>query len=257
MPISLTPLSATVAVIPLVLGMIYFLRTGIAEYGVFKATTKTEDRQGFYRRWTFRSFLIFSVVTIGLLTVFGRIDALFILPDEFVPLAEQLATVFADENEVLDPNFVWIILFAMAASAILSPSLITYLSRGKAEAFIAGDVLPLLPRNREEKSWAAAISANAGLGEELFFRLLLPLLFTYVFGNVLLAFVAAAIVFGVIHSYQGWVGVLATTVLGALLMLIYLGTENLWVVIAVHAAIDLNGLILQPYLKLLVERHLT
>ncbi len=87
--------------------------------------------------------------------------------------------------------------------------------------------------------------------------MLLPLLSTYVFGNVLLASVAASIFCGVIHSYQGWVGALATTVLGALLTLIYLGTGNLWVVIAVHVAIDLNGLILQLYLKSLAERCVT
>jgi membrane protease YdiL (CAAX protease family) len=75
---------------------------------------------------------------------------------------------------------------------------------------------------------------------------LLPLLIASATGSVLLAFVAATLVFGLIHLYQGWVGVLATTALGALLGLFYLVTESLLVAIAVHVLIDLNGLVVDP-----------
>ena len=79
---------------------------------------------------------------------------------------------------------------------------------------ILGDVEPLFPRNPDERRWTALIGANAGVGEELFFRLMLPLLITLVTGNASLAFAAAGLIFGLVHFYQGWVGILATTVAG-------------------------------------------
>ena len=71
-----------------------------------------------------------------------------------------------------------------------------------------------MPRNGAETVWTGLLSINAGIGEELFFRLALPLLIVLVTGNVIAAFAVAAIVFGLVHVYQGWVGVLATTFLG-------------------------------------------
>lgn len=46
--------------------------------------------------------------------------------------------------------------------------------------------------------------------------------------------------------YQGWLGVLATTVLGALFAALYLATESLLLPIVLHIAFDLRGLLLTP-----------
>ena len=111
-----------------------------------------------------------------------------------------------------------------------------------------GDFSALLPRNRAELAHAAALSINAGLTEELFFRLTLPLLFVLVIGNVWVAFALAAIVFGLAHLYQGLVGVVATTAVGVLLTAFYLASGSIWIAVLVHAAIDLVGLVLRPLL---------
>jgi membrane protease YdiL (CAAX protease family) len=86
------------------------------------------------------------------------------------------------------------------------------------------------------------------LSEELFFRLALPLLLVVLTGNAALAFVIATATFGLMHLYQGWAGVIATTLVGAVMSAIYLATGSIWIVIILHAAIDLNGLIVMPYL---------
>ena len=58
----------------------------------------------------------------------------------------------------------------------------------------------------------------------------------------------ATMLFGYAHRYQGWRGMAATTIVGSVLTMIYLVSGRLWVAMLVHAAIDLNGLVLRPML---------
>ena len=74
-------------------------------------------------------------------------------------------------------------------------------------------------------------------------------------GNVIAAFAVAAIVFGLVHVYQGWVGVLATTVLGGVFTGVYLLAGNLALPMALHAGFDLLGLVVRPTLTRLAERR--
>jgi membrane protease YdiL (CAAX protease family) len=113
----------------------------------------------------------------------------------------------------------------------------------------------LLPRNGAETLWTALMAVNAGVSEEVFFRLLLPLLLVLVFGSAVLAFAVAGIVFGLAHVYQGWVGVLATFVLGLVLAGLYLATGSLLAPIAVHVVIDLVGLVIRPTAARLAARR--
>ncbi|MBW8732872.1 MAG: CPBP family intramembrane metalloprotease, partial [Asticcacaulis sp.] len=106
----------------------------------------------------------------------------------------------------------------------------------------------LLPRTGRERFWAGLIALNAGLSEELFFRLALPLLLATVTGQPALAFWLAVVIFGLGHAYQGLFGVIATTIIGALLGLIYLYSGNLWLVVGIHAGIDLWSLVVMPLL---------
>jgi len=61
------------------------------------------------------------------------------------------------------------------------------------------------------------------------------------------------VVFGLAHLYQGWVGILATAVIGAALAALYLGSGALWLAMAVHAAFDLFGLVIRPGLTRLAS----
>jgi membrane protease YdiL (CAAX protease family) len=105
-----------------------------------------------------------------------------------------------------------------------------------------------MPRNAAESGWAALLSLNAGLSEELMFRLVLPLLLAGLLHHVLLAFVIATIAFGLMHLYQGVAGVLATTLLGAVFVCLYLWTGSLWITMATHAGLDVFALVLRPNL---------
>ena len=93
------------------------------------------------------------------------------------------------------------------------------------------------------------MSVAAGISEELAFRLFLPLLVALVTGNAFVAFGVAVAAFGAMHVYQGRAGVIATTLVGALMAAIYLMTGELWLAMVLHALIDLNSLVLRPALS--------
>lgn len=224
----------------------WFVRNDRAEYESFKALTRTEDRQRVLRRWIPRSFLLFSGASLAVLALIGRLGSLLRLPLEFAPLAAHV-------DHDLSAGFLPILIGAVIGGAILGAVVAALRQRrGKtAQPKILGDIEPMLPRSRDERRWTALLGAQAGLGEELFFRLMLPLLIVLVTGNAWLAFAAAGLIFGLVHFYQGWVGILATTVAGFGFAALYLASGAIWLAILLHAVVNLNSLWLRP---LLMER---
>jgi membrane protease YdiL (CAAX protease family) len=107
---------------------------------------------------------------------------------------------------------------------------------------------PAAMRGPSEWPGAVALSLAAGIGEELFFRLTLPLLVAMVTGSGLAGFAVGLVAFGASHRHQGWVGVLATGIVGVFLAGLYLLTGRLWLAMLVHVVIDLNALVLRPML---------
>lgn len=102
----------------------------------------------------------------------------------------------------------------------------------------------LLPRTRRERRVFAVVSVAAGLGEEIAYRgyaipMLAPLL------TVPGAAVLTSAVFGVLHGYQGLLGIFRTGIMGGLLAWGFLASGSLWPPIVAHTLIDLlAGLVL-------------
>ncbi|HUF13342.1 MAG TPA: type II CAAX endopeptidase family protein [Longimicrobiales bacterium] len=107
----------------------------------------------------------------------------------------------------------------------------------------------LLPRTAVERAVFVLLSLSAGAGEELAFRsFLIPALHA-ASGSRALAVVVSSLAFGMLHSYQGAVGVLRASVLGALLSAPLLATGSVYPSIAAHALYDLiAGLLLADWL---------
>ena len=101
----------------------------------------------------------------------------------------------------------------------------------------------LIPRARVEKGWFAFSAMTAGIAEELVFRgFALHLLSTvFPFLSPYILAVAAGILFGLAHSYQGARGVVKTTLIGGLFGLLYLGTDSLLLCILLHTLFDLSS----------------
>lgn len=231
----------------------WFLRNDLAEYEAFKALTRTEERQRVFRRWILKSFLLFGGTALAVLAILGRWDALLGMPEEFAPVANAVAARFASDEEGGSLGHGLLIGMAIAAvgGALIGGIVVRRRSgrEGSGRSQVAlGDIQPLFPRNRAERKWTALLAAN-GPGEELLFRLVVPLLLTQATGQALLSFAIAALVFGLVHLYQGWLGVLVTTLAGGAFTLLYLATGSIWIAALVHSLMNLNSLWLQPLLQ--------
>lgn len=96
----------------------------------------------------------------------------------------------------------------------------------------------LLPRGGREKGAFVMLCASAGFGEEMAFRgYAIPVL-AEATGSVWGAVAISSIAFGIVHAYQGAVGVLRSGILGVLLALPLVVTGSLWPAILAHGAID-------------------
>jgi uncharacterized protein len=239
----------------LCLGLVWrFVSKDSTEYAAFKVLTDTADRQRRYRVWIVKIFLFFTGTTLLLLALDRRLDSLTTLPVEFHSLYAWLQAL-VPKRQMVNRGFLAGFGLDVVGSIVGGIFLGKALARRKqaSGAPVAGDVEPLMPRNGAETVWATLLSLNAGLSEELFFRLLLPLLIANLFGSAVFAFSVAVILFGVAHLYQGVSGVIATTFLGLVLTGLYLWTGNLWIAVGAHALLDLFGLVVRPNLARMVR----
>jgi uncharacterized protein len=216
------------------------------EYQRFKRYRSTVRRQAMYAKWLRESFLVFG----------GLAGILLALVWQFIPL------VINDVNGwdwVLSAR-AWYAPFAWPATALLAfivvvlPVLLLFLARNQDDVTSIGDIQAMLPRNRTEVRLGALLSLNAGVVEELLFRLALPALIYGAFGNAFFALVVSALVFGALHAYQGAAGIIGTTLVGIFLLAIYLATGSILAAIVVHVLIDLRSFVFIPLIVLRVPK---
>jgi len=108
---------------------------------------------------------------------------------------------------------------------------------------------PAVAATPREAGASVMLAVAAGVGEELFFRLLVPLLGALVFGSGMLGCVLGWALFALAHRYQGRGGMAAVALVGAVLAWLYLATGMLWVVMALHALVDVNSLVVRPWVE--------
>ena len=138
-----------------------------------------------------------------------------------------------------------------ATSCATSNSVTHKSGLARSHPWATNDCRPIgvIPRTPAEIRWGAVLSINAGLTEEIFFRLLMPLTWYALTGNALVALLISVVLFGVVHAYQGVIGVIATLAVGLALTLVYLATQQIWLAMLVHALIDLRALVFLPLAK--------
>lgn len=228
----------------LLVALVLLTRRDLRQYALFKAAQTTEERQRFYLRWTVEGFAFMSGASVIALLLLGRLGALWQFPAELERSAEAVAAFTSDGNSSL--------LAGVAGGAVvglLTAIAITSKKRNE-RSIVVGDIEALIPRNRAEILRTLPLALNAGLSEEIFFRLALPLLFAEATGHPVLGCALAAVIFGLVHIYQGWAGVLATMLLGFVMTGVYLATGSLLLPIALHAALDCVHLVIRPALRL-------
>ncbi len=240
-------LAALVAAGMLAAFLVRAIRKDRREFSRFRRYRSTVRRQRMMRRW-----LIESAVT------FGAIGALLLIvvhpfAGAMLEQTQQLAPVAAVRDFTGSGLGIGMIIGALVGLTLLTIVGVRG-ARREGGVLVVGNIAALLPRNRPELGWGAALSRNAGVSEELLFRLALPALLVIVTGEPISAFLLAALVFGLLHAYQGPVGVIATTLVGLVFTAIYVVTGSIVVVMVLHALFDLRTLVIIPAAVYRVDR---
>lgn len=219
------------------------------QYQFFKKVKKTAERQRYYRSWIIESAVLFGgLAAVTLLVGWEYRSSILNGSDNLGTIAQFKSIFHADNSTVVG------FLIAMAVGAILS--MLLPLFTAKKTIPVLGDTAALLPGNNKELAYASILSVNAGVFEELFFRLALPILFYASYGSVEFAVIASVACFGLVHYYQGLVGIIVTMLFGAFMMSIYLSTGNILYPILLHILLDLRSLVLVPIINKHISRRM-
>jgi len=101
-----------------------------------------------------------------------------------------------------------------------------------------------VPIGSVEISGFALVSATAGICEELLYRGWLVSFLGAAFGSIWIGMVAAAVLFGFGHAYQGRQGIIGTGILGILFGAMFVLVRSLVPGQVIHAAVDVvNGIL--------------
>lgn len=96
----------------------------------------------------------------------------------------------------------------------------------------------MLPTNRREAAWfIGPVSFSAGICEELLYRAYL-IQWLDLAMPVWAALILSSLIFGLIHAYQGFPGVIRSSALGLVLGAIFIATGSVLVPILLHVIID-------------------
>ena len=225
------------------------IRKNRTEYQRFKRFERTRNRQRMMLTWLRDSFTLFGGSAAIVLLLAWPFVALLVREVNRGPIGSWWQSVLADNGDQVTGVALGIAL-ALAVGTVVAVALV----RRSDSVPTIGDIGALLPRNRPELVLGALLSVNAGIVEELLFRLALPALIFGATGSAAAAVSGGVLLFGALHFYQGWPGIVGATVIGGALMALYLATGSILVAIVVHVLIDLRSLVLIPVLVFGVHR---
>lgn len=237
----LTPWVLTAALMALVAVLVLrAIRRERHEYARFKRLRSTQRRQATLRKWVIQSLVVFGSSSIVLLALAWPFAGA--LLDEI-----NEWTWIQDARHAVTASLLWPLITAAALAALLVVSVLGLRAASKEQEIAAiGDVHALLPRNRAELRWGAALSVNAGVVEEALFRLAVPAALFGATGSALAAVVVSLVLFAVLHLYQGVPGMLGSLIAGVLFFAVYVASSSIVVAMIVHALFDLRSLVLIP-----------
>jgi len=231
------------------------VRKNRRDYSTFKRQRSSKRRRKTFRKWLRQSFLNFGGAAVVVLLLSWQFIAPFQEAVDAWPWVDGARQIFTDSGWI-GPAIVAALIALLVGGGVLGIFAARSEISNASEVPSIGDVQALLPRNRAELKWGAALAINAGVVEELLFRLALPALIFGVTGSAVAAVAASILIFGFLHIYQGLPGIVGSVILGAAFMAIYLSTGSIVVAIVVHALFDLRSLVLIPVVVFGVHKEL-
>jgi membrane protease YdiL (CAAX protease family) len=166
-----------------------------------------------------------------------------------VPLAELITPPAHDRifGAEVKPHVVLPIVGGLLLGAMI-PILVTLVKpEAREKQMVALQSIEFfLPCTPQARRWWAALSIVVGVAEEIIFRgfLIRYMLALPIGWGVGGAVIAAAVVFGIDHGYQGIAGLISTTILALVFSALFFASGSLWLPMLVHALIDMRILLL-------------
>lgn len=211
----------------------------------FKRLTASRARRRVYRRWLIESIAVIGGMSGVLLIATWQLLAPALRDAQrWAPVAWLRGAMAGGVGAGVAIGIAVVVVAVLVLPVVLLRGRITEELDGGIPAI--GDVQALLPRNRAELPYGVGLALSAGVFEELLFRLGMPALIYGIMPTGPAAFLDASVVFGLLHIYQRWAGVLFATLLGLVLSAVYVVTGSIAAAIALHAVIDLRSLVLIP-----------
>lgn len=101
------------------------------------------------------------------------------------------------------------------------------------------DIYYYLPKIKKELKWFLLLSVSAGVCEEIMYRLFL---FEYLNLHIhlIFAFLLSNLFFAMTHIGSGKANLISSLFLGLMFSVIYYLTDNIWISVILHTAIDIN-----------------
>ncbi len=193
--------------------------------------------------WAAGIAVMYGLTSLGGLALLGRSPAVVAMPSEFAAAAAELGVA------PLGPSAIRDILIAIGGGFALGAAAVALMAWCGWRVIGPRYRSPAIAATGGEAGAALLLAAAAGVGEELFFRLLVPLLTALTVGSGVAGCVLGWALFTLAHRYQGRGGMAAVALVGAVLGWLYLATGQLWLVILLHTLVDANALVLRPWLE--------
>lgn len=230
---------ALVALVALL--VIRTIRKDRREYRKFKQFRSTVKRQAMFRKWLLDAVVSFGTVTAVSLILAGAFVRPFMAEIGSWPGVRDVRGLI-DANVAISAGVGGVVAVALIVLTFVG----VRAARQEEDIPTIGDIASMLPRNRQELRLGALLSINAGVLEELLFRLALPTLIFGASGSAIAAVAGSILFFGALHLYQGLPGIIGTSVIGAVFMFVFAVSGAIWVPIVLHALFDLRSLVLIP-----------
>lgn len=178
---------------------------------------------------SYKGTILFNILLVGLIAVLSNYAN---FTSDFNVLEKGYA-VFDDEMIL---GLIVILIVVLLILPIIT-------SKFKIVIPTPADFADLLPKSKREMIWFFILVVAVAIGEELIFReFYFELLHDTFHLNGDLLLLVSALIFGIVHLYQGVAGVIFTFFLGLLLGKLFQTTETLLIPIVLHFIIDIKFL---------------
>lgn len=231
------------------MALAHYSRSGLRQISILRASESASDRLTFFRSKAFSQFLVMMALPILAISVCQFWPEVLHPAPAYPSALKFFSQLTGLQPEDIDQFPVLHTLMTIVA-VIVALELIPLLLRSK-HVIMLGNAAVLRGRNPVELGYLSVLSVQAGIGEELLFRGLIPALLIGLGVAPATAFLVAIGIFGLMHAYQGMIGVITTTAIAVVLTTIYLISNSLLAVAVLHVTIDIIGLVVRPIVGLM------